>query len=295
MKKDLTCFYRYLPLSRKDREHPLYVVAGGYTLIPPKMPYPPVKHPLDHQMSWNEGRTLSEYQIVYITRGSGKFESAEYGVKQISAGNIFVLFPGVWHRYRPDSATGWDEYWVAFQGNGTPALLTEYGFSARDPVMDVGVLEFVLHEFRQIIEELKSEKVGYQRVIAVRTVQVMANTYAAVRRKEFEGTDIQRVIEKAKSLLSEQIQESVNVEGLASSLHVGYSWFRRMFRQYVGMPPAQYQLQLRLNRACELLRNSTLPVGIISEQTGFLSSYYFARVFKKKFGKSPTTFRKKSR
>ncbi|MDD4872608.1 MAG: AraC family transcriptional regulator, partial [Kiritimatiellae bacterium] len=255
---------------------------------------PPVKHPLDHQMSWDCGRTLSEYQIVYITRGSGEFESADHDLKQITAGNIFILFPGIWHRYKPDRTSGWDEYWVAFQGNGIAKLLTEYGFSVKEPVMDVGVLEFVLHEFRQITEELNGEKVGYQRVIAARTVQIMANTHAAIRRKEFEGTDIQRIIEKAKSLLSEQIQLSVNVEQLASSLHVGYSWFRRMFRQYVGMPPAQYQLQLRLNRACELLRNSLLPVGVIAEQTGFLSSYYFARVFRKKFGRSPTAFRKKA-
>jgi len=295
MKHDLTYFYRYLPLSRKDRQAPIHVIAGGYTLIPPAMPYPPVKHPMDHQMSWDRGRTLSEYQIVYITRGTGEFETEECGVQRIEAGRMFILFPGIWHRYRPDGETGWDEYWIAFQGPGIPGLLKEYGFSVKEPLMDVGVQDFVLHEFRQIVEELNNEKVGYQQVIAARTVQVMANTHAAIRRKEFEGTDIQRVIEKAKDLLAEQIEVSVNVEELASSLHVGYSWFRRMFRQYVGMPPAQYQLQLRLNKARELLCNSTLPVGTIAEQNGFISSYYFARVFRKKFGRSPSAFRRKSR
>lgn len=253
-----------------------------------------MKHPADHQLAWDRGRTLSEYQIIYITRGSGEFESAECGHREITAGHIILLFPGAWHRYRPDGKTGWDEYWVAFQGRGVPGLMADYGFSVKEPVLDVGVVESVLHEFRQIADELSGEKVAYQQVVAARTVQIMANVHAAVRRKEFEGTDIQRVIEKAKSLLCEQVELSVNVEQLASSLHVGYSWFRRMFRQYVGMPPAQYQLQVRLNKACELLRNSTLPVGVIAEQSGFQSSYYLARVFKKRFGKSPTAFRRKA-
>ena len=293
MKNSLTSFHRYIPLSREERARSLCVAAGGYTLIPPEMPYPPSKHPADHQLAWDRGRTLSEHQLVYITRGSGEFEAEACGRKQITAGHIFLLFPGVWHRYRPSATTGWDEYWIEIQGRGVSGLLADYGFSKAEPVLNVGVVESILHEFRQIAEELHGEKVAYQQVITARTVQIMANTYAAVRRKEFEGTDIQRVIEQAKRLLCEQVQLSVNVEQLASSLHVGYSWFRRIFRQYVGMPPAQYQLQVRLNKACALLRQSTLPVGIIAEQAGFRSSYYLARVFKKKFGQSPTEFRRK--
>jgi len=293
MKTRLDYFYRYLPLSHEDRGRQLYVIAGGYSLIPAGVPYPPAKHPVDHNLTWNRGRTLSEYQIVYITRGEGEFESEGGGLRRISAGSIFVLFPGVSHRYRPDSRIGWDEYWVAFQGDQVARLLAEYGISAKDPLQVVGVQEYILHEFKQVAEELRGERVGYQQIIAARVIQIMANMNAAVRRKEFEGTSILRVIEKAKSLLGEQVELNVNVEQLASSLHVGYSWFRRMFRKYVGMPPSQYQLQVRLNRARELLRNSSLSVAAIAEQAGFGSSYYLARVFRRKFGKTPTTFRKK--
>lgn len=293
MKTGLTSFYRYLPLSHDDRNRQLYVIAGGCSMIPPQMPYPPSKHPSDHQLSWNQGRVLSEYQLVYITRGAGEFESSESGQRTITAGNVFILFPGSWHRYRPHRLTGWDEHWVAFQGSQVSRIVGEYGFSAKEPVLDTGVSDFILHEFRQVVEEMREEKVAYQKVIAARTVQILANVHAAARRKDFEGTDIQRVIEKAKSLLCEQLELSVNVEQLASSLHVGYSWFRRMFRTYVGMPPAQYQLQVRLNKACELLRHSELPVSVIAVQSGFESSYYLARVFKKKFGTSPSEFRKR--
>jgi AraC-like ligand binding domain len=35
----------------------------------------------------------------------------------VDAGQVIFLFPGVWHRYRPDEKTGWDEHWVGFDGD----------------------------------------------------------------------------------------------------------------------------------------------------------------------------------
>ncbi len=291
MKTALKEFYRYLPLSDGERARPLYVMAGGYTFVPPDTPYPPGKHPADHNLAWERGRKLFEYQVIYITRGAGQFEMEPGVARRIEAGDVFVLFPGIWHRYRPDPGIGWDEYWVAFQGVQVPELMRESGISCEEPVLNAGVQEYILHEFRQISEELAGEKAGCQQVIAARVMQILANVSAAVRRKEFEGKDILRIIEKAKLLLGEQLDRSVNVEQMAASLNVGYSWFRRMFCNYVGVPPAQYQQQLRLNRACELLRNTKMPVADVAERSGFGSSYYLARVFKKRYGKPPTAFR----
>ena len=109
-------FYRYLPLGEDVRTRSLYVVAGGYTMIPAHTPYPPMLHPSDHHFLWRQGRTLQEYQLIYITRGGGLFEGKSCGCCRLQAGSLFLLFPGEWHRYSPDPATGWDEYWVAFQG-----------------------------------------------------------------------------------------------------------------------------------------------------------------------------------
>jgi AraC-like DNA-binding protein len=89
----------------------------------------------------------------------------------------------------------------------------------------------------------------------------------------------------------EQSHGALNVEELAASLNVGYSWFRRAFRDYTGLPPAQYHLQLRLHRACELLRATRLPIAAISDELGFETAEYFSRIFKVKHGCSPRAYR----
>jgi len=68
-----------------------------------------------------------------------------------------------------------------------------------------------------------------------------------------------------------------------------------MFKRYTGLSPAQYFLQLKLNKAKDLLLNTSMSIKEISVITGFESQYYFSRFFKKRIGMSPIQQRKFSR
>ena len=74
-------FFRYLPVSERDRQWGLYVDRGRLRDRCAGHPrYPSSKHPrrLSHY-SWSKGRVLAEYQVLYITRGEGEFESKPTG------------------------------------------------------------------------------------------------------------------------------------------------------------------------------------------------------------------------
>lgn len=284
-------FHRYLPLSDEARSRGFYLIAGGYTMIPPGMPYPPLPHPEDHDFRWDRGRTLCEHQLIYITRGSGIFESQRGGRHAITAGMLFTLFPGEWHRYSPNDDTGWDEYWVAFNGALAAGAVAEAGLSPEHPLLACGVDERLVDEFFRIADEMRAEAAGHQFIMAARTILILALASAAAPRHAFENSDSGRILERAKCLLVERVSEPVNVELLAAQLNVGYSWFRRAFRAHTGLSPAQYHLQMRLNRARELLRDTTLPIAAISQRLGFESPEYFARIFKEKCGCTPREYR----
>ncbi|MCW3059450.1 MAG: araC 2 [Capsulimonas sp.] len=280
-------FSRYLPLADEARQQSLYVQARGHQLIPPHASYPPTSHPADHQFRWEQGRTLQEYQLVYIASGGGLFESRSAGRRRIEAETLFILFPGEWHRYSPDPETGWDEYWVAFQGRIAETLIAESSLSPSDPLLGGQPTERMQHEFVQIMEEMRREAIGYQKVIGARTMLIMATATASSLRRGFEGTDILNAIERGKTILFEQMEQNINMEEMAATLGVGYSLFRKSFRKYIGMSPAQYHLELRINEASHLLRTTTLPIAAIGLRVGFESAGYFCRIFKRKTGQSP--------
>lgn len=284
-------FYRYLPISDEARRQSLYVLAGGYTMIPPNTPYPPLPHPAGHDFRWRAGRTLQEYQLIYITRGGGQFESHRGGHQNVRAGTLVTLFPSEWHRYHPNPETGWDEYWIAFQGELAPRFVDECELSVERPLSEIDVDAGLIEEYLRIMEEMRAEAPGYQQIIAARGLLIMALTKAALLHRDTAGTAMSRIIAQAKCAMLERSDEAVNMEDLAAGLHVGYSWFRRTFRQQTGLPPAQYHLQLRIHRACELLRGTTLPIAVISDDLGFESAEYFSRVFKSKEGCTPRAYR----
>ena len=78
----------------------------------------------------------------------------------------------------------------------------------------------------------------------------------------------------------------------AENHHIGYSYFRKMFKQYTGIAPVQYHLDLKIQRAREMLLSTDRSIKEIAFDLDFHSIHYFSRLFKKKTGISPSDIRK---
>ena len=109
-------FFHYLPVSEETMNSGMYVTGLGRATIHAGDRYPPSGHPILYQFDWARGRTLPEFQLVLLTDGAGEFESEATGNVQFEGAALLFLFPGVWHRYRPELKVGWKERWISFNG-----------------------------------------------------------------------------------------------------------------------------------------------------------------------------------
>ena len=166
-------FSHYLPVEEDALRWGLHVLDAGSTEVPPNSPYPPGKHPAGYDFSWKAGRTLSEYQLVYITRGRGIFETSETGRVPINRGQVFLLFPGVWHRYRPVKKTGWDESWIGFSGEVADRIMNGF-FSPEKAVLSVGYDQELEELILSIATLAREAPTGYQLRMAARTTDALA-------------------------------------------------------------------------------------------------------------------------
>jgi len=98
-------------------------------------------------------------------------------------------------------------------------------------------------------------------------------------------------ISKSMRWVTEHMGEDISVAEMASAAGMGASRFHERFLQEVGLTPSEYLAQMRIQRAQELLANSTRSVSSIGFDLGFASSQYFATVFKKFVGMSPQGYR----
>lgn len=101
-----------------------------------------------------------------------------------------------------------------------------------------------------------------------------------------------RHIGPALGLLHAEPHAPWTLENLAARVSLSRSAFAGRFSNLVGQPMFQYLTDLRVRRACELLRGSGLSVAEIAERVGYSSDLAFTRVFKSARGMTPSAYRR---
>ena len=87
-------------------------------------------------------------------------------------------------------------------------------------------------------------------------------------------------------------QNDWDFEKEAEECHITPTHFRRLFKEAAGLPPLQFLLQNRLQKAAGLLIHTSDPVSIIAEESGIDNPFYFSRLFKEKYQISPLEYRR---
>jgi AraC-like DNA-binding protein len=284
---------KYLSINKQDEDWGLTVTTAGFQSIGPHAAYPPVGHPSRYWFNPATGRVLPEYQIIYVTAGEGVFQQRA-GKVPLGPGSLLLVFPGVWHSYKPRPDTGWDTYWIGFYGAFPDHLATKLFFTPGHPVLDIGLSAELVALVTTAIELAKQQKTGYQQALSGVAMHVLGMAYYMMKNALFEDKEITSKIEKACMIMQEHPGGEVCLQDIAVSLNMSYSWFRKTFRRYTGLSPAQYQLQIKLQKAKALLVSSSRSVKEIAYLLDFESPNYFASFFKEKTGLSPLAFRKTS-
>lgn len=288
-------YYKYLPVSKEDENWGLCVLNAGCTRIEASGLYPFKSHPAHHYFNWNAGRVLNEYQIIYITKGKGIFESDSCSQTEVKAGTIIILFPGERHRYKPNGETGWDEYWIGVKGEIMDNLAKKSFFKPDNPCLYIGFNETTFDIFNCIIEKTKQEGPGYQPLISGAALHLLGSFHSIIKQNSVESEDKEVIINKARLLFRSNIAEDFSPEIAAEQLQVGYSWFRKVFKTHTGLSPGQYYIQLKIERAKSLLNDPGIPIKQISSDLRFDSYFYFSKLFKKRTGLTPSEYRKRTR
>lgn len=287
-------YFRYLPLPAAMETWGLAVTAAGFTVIKPGSPYPPTRHPSDHELIWDQGRRLDALQIISILGGSGWFESEATGLKRLTPGSAFLVIPMVWHRYRPDPRTGWTESWMELRGPIMRRLCKSGVLSAKSAV-GRQTDEAGLNEALEAVHaRMRHAGNAFDPELTARGFGVLA-AWARVGRSHPVQTQATRAILEAERYFALHYTEPLNIAELASKLGIAYSHFRRQFTRHTGYAPWAYVLRLRLLRARRVLATEQLSLEEIARQLGFSSAFHFSAAFKKAFGDSPTLWRKQKK
>ena len=282
----------YKPPDRDALTWGVRILDAGFEAFPPGKNYPAVTHhPAPYLYAWEEGRIFSEHQFLAITRGQGILETTTCPHCEIRAGDLFILFPGEWHRFRPDPKTGWDETFIGFDGDYARHLMQSF-FTPEEPVLHGAASPDKVQLMRRIVRLLGDTSPETAPMIFADTITLITRLILFARASaSSERRAGRQKICTARQCILEQAFQKIDFRGLAASLGMSYTVFRRTFQKEIGHAPLEYQLEVRISRARVLLEQTDLPISEIALQTGFANVFYFSKMFSKRAGQTPTACR----
>ena len=100
-------------------------------------------------------------------------------------------------------------------------------------------------------------------------------------------------VERARKYIDDHFSLPIGAGDVARELHITAAHLTRLFRHAVGESVTDYITRRRIERACEYLRSSEIPIGSLAVNVGFPDQNYFSRRFRAMTGLSPSAYRKK--
>ena len=100
------------------------------------------------------------------------------------------------------------------------------------------------------------------------------------------------LIKNGVEYLHETYTKNYEISKLANLCGLSEVYFRRLFKKIIGLTPTEYRNKLRLDKACDYLKYTTIPIQLIAENLGYIDSAYFIKCYKQAYNVTPLYYRK---
>jgi AraC-like DNA-binding protein len=297
-------FFHYLPVEDTIMRLGLYLTAVGRGVIPSKEHYPPVGHPTMYTFNYLQGRILPEFQIILITDGKGIFESKQTGKIDIESGTLILLFPDVWHRYKPDDQTGWKERWISINGVVIHQLVDQGYLDPDQAVQQLSEPEHLTSTFDTFLDRIHRNPIENTLVTSLRTMAFLSKIIESIgsgttgARKQVDNGRVKvskdKLVDSVLDIIWTQSHRPISMNYILKQVPASRRTLERRFQKAHGHSIHEEILQCRLTRAKRLLRETHLPIKTVAYLSGFSYPERMRCTFLKILRTSPSDFRKQN-
>lgn len=258
-------------------------------------------------------RCFGVYDLLLVKKGT-MYMTEEGRTYEIGSGDLLILEPGLTHWGHRPCTEDTDIYWVHFT-HGMPGVRLpreQVNWSAlidkgrdEDQVpstvqhvylpkwanVDLASLTPVLDAMAELHNRLNAEH-------AIRLHRLFAELLVLLQEqctRTSHPAQSARISAAACDLLGKRRREPFDARLLEEELHFQFDYITRCMKKHTGMTPLQYVLHLRLEEAKKLLTHTVLTIPEIAEEVGIADTNYFVRLFSKKLGMPPGSYRRMQR
>lgn len=261
--------------SLNSNKYPLMVNCAGTTFI---------KWPFRTQNT--QGR--NDYYFLYLKTGTMQLRVDET-TTSITSNTLVIIPPNTPYEYSQQGSEDLFYYWIHFTGSHALSNLNEFGLVPLPFIRQLPQVANPIEYQSQKMFDIFIKNGTYRDAELSHCMDAILIKIA----KHINSTDDEKTkLSKSIKHINTYYTTDLNVPDLAAMEFLSVSRYSVLFNKIMHTSPYQYIINLRLNAACEMLRDSTLNITQIAELLGFQNCFFFSKLFKKHIGISPIQYRK---
>ena len=265
-------------------------------------------------VNFEVGRTYLPMTLVYNKRGKSVFHLRDRDLV-LEEGSYFIADEGETFEYKNVKGGNSEQVFIFFKSNLIEAVSEGHGFIEEeltgkcentidpagfygkvfrnDPVF-AGQLRCIGENIRFLSGQGLPSGEGFTEIMSslLYSRQTVENEVERIKRvKKISRYEIYRKLNIAKEFIRMHFDDKISVEDIAERSGISKYYLIRLFKDVYNITPYNYILDLRINKAMDMLRSGKKSITQVCFDAGFESASTFSLFFKKYTGLSPRNFR----
>lgn len=226
------------------------------------------------------------YLMHFVLSGKGIFKTQgkQY---EVSKGQGFMICPNVLSYYEADYESPWQYAWMGFSGEDAETLLGSAGITQTNPVFQFDMQG----EIARLISlcEMKTTLKPLHDLIKK---SVLNELLVELNKGKAEAINQNVYVDESIRYISQHYSEKITINEIAEFIGINRSYLYKLFQDHFNMSPQDYLINFRIEQSKALLLETEMNIGEIAQLVGYSDQLIYSKIFKKRVGSAPKTFRK---
>ena len=240
-----------------------------------------------------------EFSIVTSGQIQYNIEGSHYTLKK---NDVLISNPGVYHQELIHPDTVCTQIHIGIANLNIDCIAPNY-VRALDgaPILSMQKYHKEFTQcYQEIIKEHRIRQLGHSFVLKSLVMKLIIILYREMdqssspslhQSNQLVTNDKKVIVQSLIDYISYYYMNDISLDYLSTIMHISPTYISKIFKEETGISPIQYLIQVRLEKAKDLLTSSSLSVKEIASAVGYGDAYYFSKLFKKHYDLSPTSYR----
>ena len=245
----------------------------------------------DCPSGYQYGPRVCPYHLIhFVTKGCGTLHMQDVDLP-VQAGEAFLIPMEKIAWYRASEEDPWSYSWIGFLGTQADAHFRRLMSRTDSKYVLTGLDTAKYHSL--IKEGAHLDETDTSRFFLANSIllRIFSELYADLgEERKMEDSNV--IADEIRYYLEMKYSEKLQMNDVAQAFHIHPNYLTRIFRERFAMTPKRYFVRLKMEKACRLLKETQLPVSMISDALGFDDPLAFSKRFHGIYGISPTGYRR---